>query len=74
MGCHGVGCTFGELADICAVFETLPGASGAIDRELVRQLASFQILRDDSKVTLPKWLPYQTMLAPLAASRTTSPF
>nr|MBA3651522.1 hypothetical protein [Chthoniobacterales bacterium] len=25
------------------------------------------ILRDDCKVTLPKWLPYQTMLAPLAA-------
>ncbi len=25
------------------------------------------ILRDDCKVVLPKWLPYQTMLAPLAA-------
>ena len=25
------------------------------------------MLRDDCKVTLPKWLPYQTMLAPLAA-------
>ncbi len=25
------------------------------------------ILRDDCKVTLPKWLPYQTMLSPLAA-------
>lgn len=25
------------------------------------------ILRDDCKVMLPKWLPYQTMLAPLAA-------
>jgi hypothetical protein len=25
------------------------------------------ILRDDCRVTLPKWLPYQTMLAPLAA-------
>jgi hypothetical protein len=26
-----------------------------------------EILRDDCKVVLPKWLPYQTMLAPLAA-------
>jgi len=25
------------------------------------------ILRDDCKVVLPKWIPYQTMLAPLAA-------
>jgi len=31
---------------------------------LVRGLT---ILRDDCKVMLPKWLPYQTMLAPLAA-------
>ncbi|MDA8117684.1 MAG: DUF262 domain-containing protein [Actinomycetota bacterium] len=27
-----------------------------------------EILRDDCKVMLPKWLPYQTMLAPLAAT------
>ena len=26
-----------------------------------------EMLRDDCKVVLPKWLPYQTMLAPLAA-------
>jgi hypothetical protein len=26
-----------------------------------------EILRDDCKVMLPKWLPYQTMVAPLAA-------
>ena len=26
-----------------------------------------EILRDDCKVMLPKWLPYQTMIAPLAA-------
>lgn len=34
-----------------------------------------KILRDDCKVMLPKWLPYQTMLAPLAAvlARTGSP-
>jgi hypothetical protein len=29
--------------------------------------AGLDILRDDCKVMLPKWLPYQTMLAPLAA-------
>jgi hypothetical protein len=34
-----------------------------------------EILRDDCKVVLPKWLPYQTMLAPMAAilARTGSP-
>ena len=26
-----------------------------------------EILRDDCKVMLPKWVPYQTMLPPLAA-------
>jgi len=31
--------------------------------------AGLDILRDDCKVALPKWLPYQTMLAPLAAVR-----
>lgn len=29
--------------------------------------ASLNILQDDCKVVLPKWLPYQTMLAPMAA-------
>jgi hypothetical protein len=29
-----------------------------------------EILRDDCQVVLPKWLPYQTMLAPLAAIMT----
>ncbi|SEE18644.1 hypothetical protein SAMN05519104_5433 [Rhizobiales bacterium GAS188] len=29
--------------------------------------AGLEILRDDCKVVLPKWLPYQTMLAPMAA-------
>jgi hypothetical protein len=34
----------------------------------VRGLATgLDILRDDCKVMLPKWLPYQTMLPPLAA-------
>ena len=30
-------------------------------------VASLNILRDDCKVVLPKWLPYQTMLSPMAA-------
>lgn len=30
-------------------------------------VAGLDILRDDCKVVLPKWLPYQTMLPPLAA-------
>ena len=30
--------------------------------------AGLHILRDDCKIALPKWLPYQTMLAPLAAT------
>ena len=29
--------------------------------------AGLEILRDDCKVALPKWLPYQTMVIPLAA-------
>ncbi|MBU1691603.1 MAG: DUF262 domain-containing protein [Gammaproteobacteria bacterium] len=29
--------------------------------------ASLNMLRDDCKVVLPKWLPYQTMLSPMAA-------
>lgn len=29
--------------------------------------AGLTILREDCRVTLPKWLPYQTMLAPLSA-------
>src|ERR1019366_2099116 len=36
--------------------------------KVVRGLATgLDILRDDCKVMLPKWLPYQTMLPPLAA-------
>jgi hypothetical protein len=36
--------------------------------KVVRGLAAgLEMLRDDCKVVLPKWLPYQTMLAPLAA-------
>jgi hypothetical protein len=34
--------------------------------------AGLGILRDDCKVMLPKWLPYQTMLAPMAAVLATS--
>lgn len=29
--------------------------------------ASLNMLRDDCKIVLPKWLPYQTMLSPMAA-------
>lgn len=36
--------------------------------KVVRGLATgLEILRDDCKVMLPKWLPYQTLLPPLAA-------
>jgi hypothetical protein len=36
--------------------------------QVIAGLASgLEMLRDDCKVVLPKWLPYQTMLAPLAA-------
>lgn len=37
------------------------------DKVVWGMAAGFGILRDDCKVMLPKWLPYQTMLAPLAA-------
>jgi hypothetical protein len=37
------------------------------DKVVAGMAAGFVILRDDCKVMLPKWLPYQTMLAPLAA-------
>jgi hypothetical protein len=37
--------------------------------KVVRGLATgLEILRDDCKVMLPKWLPYDTMLPPLAAT------
>lgn len=37
------------------------------DRVVVGLAAGLEILRDDCKVMLPKWLPYQTILPPLAA-------
>ena len=37
------------------------------DRAVCGLGLGLEILRDDCKVVLPKWLPYQTMLAPLAA-------
>lgn len=37
------------------------------DKVVVGLATGIEILRDDCKVMLPKWLPYQTMLAPLAA-------
>lgn len=45
------------------------------DRVVLGLATGLEILRDDCKVMLPKWLPYQTMLPPLAAvlARTGSP-
>ena len=37
------------------------------DRVVLGLAAGLEILRDDCKVMLPKWVPYQTMLPPLAA-------
>jgi hypothetical protein len=37
------------------------------DRVVVGLAAGLTMLRDDCKVVLPKWLPFQTMLPPLAA-------
>jgi len=37
------------------------------DKVVVGLAAGLEILREDCKVMLPKWLPYQTMLPPLAA-------
>jgi hypothetical protein len=37
------------------------------DKVVVGLATGLEILCDDCKVMLPKWLPYQTMLAPLAA-------
>lgn len=37
------------------------------DRVVLGLATGLEILRDDCKVMLPKWLPYQTMLQPLAA-------
>jgi hypothetical protein len=45
------------------------------DKVVIGLAAGLEILRDDCKVMLPKWLPYQTMLPPLAAvlAKTGSP-
>jgi hypothetical protein len=37
------------------------------DRAVTGMATGLKILQDDCHVTMPKWLPYQTMLAPLAA-------
>lgn len=37
------------------------------DKVVLGLATGLKILRDDCKVMLPKWLPYQTMLSPLAA-------
>ena len=45
------------------------------DKVVFGLATGLQILRDDCKVMLPKWMPYQTMLPPLAAvlARTGTP-
>lgn len=45
------------------------------EKVVVGLTTGLEILRDDCKVMLPKWLPYQTMLPPLAAvlARTGNP-
>lgn len=37
------------------------------DKVVLGLATGLEILRDDCKIMLPKWLPYQTMLPPLAA-------
>jgi hypothetical protein len=41
--------------------------TGWWDKVVLGLATGLEILRDDCKVMLPKWLPYQTMLPPLAA-------
>ncbi|WP_397570419.1 DUF262 domain-containing protein [Schlesneria sp. T3-172] len=58
-------------APSCKRSDVLNLAPGDIDKwwqPVVSGMAlTLTILRDDCKVMLPKWLPYQTMLAPFAA-------
>lgn len=55
----------------CKRGEVLKLEAGDIDRwwdpAISGLAAGLHILRDDCKVMLPKWLPYQTILPPLAA-------
>lgn len=46
---------------------TAPDINEWWDKVVWGMAAGLGILRDDCKVMLPKWLPYQTMLPPLAA-------
>jgi hypothetical protein len=58
-------------APSCKRSDVLNLVSGDIEKwwePIISGLATgLDILREDCKVVLPKWLPYQTMLAPLAA-------
>jgi hypothetical protein len=50
------------------VLELEPAAINAWWDRMVKGMAyGLEILQEDCKVTMPKWLPYQTMLAPLSA-------
>jgi hypothetical protein len=46
---------------------TATDINGWWDRVVDGLAIALEILKDDCKVLLPKWLPYQTMLAPMAA-------
>lgn len=58
-------------APSCKRGDVLNLAAGDItewwDRVVKGLATGLEILRDDCKVMLPKWIPYQTMLPPLAA-------
>ena len=55
-------CKRSEVLDLSAADIT-----GWWDKVVLGLATGLEILRDDCKVMLPKWLPYQTMLPPLAA-------
>jgi hypothetical protein len=56
---------------MCSKVSRLPAAKAQItewwDKVVLGLSMGLEILRDDCKVMLPKWVPYQTMLPPLAA-------
>ena len=61
----------GRKAPSCKRSDVLNMAASDItdwwDKVVLGLAIGIEILRDDCKVMLPKWLPYQTMLPPLAA-------
>lgn len=55
-------CKRGDVLNLAA-----PDIQTWWERAVAGLAVGLEILRDDCKVVLPKWLPYQTMLIPLAA-------